>query len=133
MQCWAPWPILTYLDEKSTKTLCKCNKTTRYILTNPSIILCLKYYSPTVADSKSFILDSTRLYTRCKRLGPTFCHLQQSVNSTLVQFILCVLASQFWMMFCKSCPQWVLETLELKLRLTHSSALWKPNFIHEKA
>ena len=52
---------------------------------------------------------------------------------TLVQFILCVLASQFWMKFCKFWPQWVLETLELKLRLTHSSALWKPNFIHEKA
>ena len=51
----------------------------------------LNYYSPTVADGKTFVLvfcilqiDSTQLFTRRKRLGRKFCHLQQSVNSTLI-------------------------------------------------
>ena len=51
----------------------------------------IKYNSPTVAEGKTFILvfcvlyiDSTKLFTRHKRLGWKFCHLQWSVNSTLV-------------------------------------------------
>ena len=50
-----------------------------------------KHYIWFFADGKTFVIvfcvlwiDSTQLFTRRKRLGQKFCHLQQSVNSTLV-------------------------------------------------
>ena len=60
-----------------------------------SLFNALKYYSATDADGKTFILvfcvlqiDSTQLFTRCKRLGQTFFHLQRLLISTLIEQLL---------------------------------------------